>query len=86
MVSFILWLFMNPPHVTSMEEKRLEDWARRLCLKHSVGAEMAGTQGSQPGQRGDGQKMKDGFLLIRFMTSLTLWSHKIEKGGGDLVL
>lgn len=54
---------MNPPHVTPVEEKSLEDRAPRLCLKHFVGAEMARAQGSQPGQTGQGQKMKDGCLL-----------------------
>lgn len=54
---------MNPPYVTLMEEKSLEDWAPGLCLKHFVGTEMAGLQGSQPGQTGEGQKMKDGCLL-----------------------
>lgn len=71
MVSFILWLFMNPSYVTPMEEKSLEEWASGLCLKHFVGAGMAGAQGSQPGQTGEGQKMKFGCLLNSFMPSPT---------------
>lgn len=71
MVSFILRLFMNPSYVTPMEEKSLEEWASGLCLKHFVGAGMSGAQGSQPGQTGEGQKMKVGCLLNSFMPSPT---------------
>lgn len=70
MVSFIVWLFMNPPQFTPTEEKSLEDQAPGPCLKHFIGAVVAGEQGLNWDKQ-EARKCRMVACSIHFMPLLT---------------